>query len=91
VTISIVEAREPPKIGSNPLGGFIGGPVRPPKARILAEIQERSKLGATTKPSDDVEGLKIEVTWEPTKGALNVSLPPYEAKLSSDSIKIVCH
>jgi hypothetical protein len=85
-----VESRDKLKPGSNPLGGVIGGPARSAKARILAEIQEKSKMGTATKPSDDVEGLKIEVKWEPTKGALGVNLSPEESKLTSELLKIVC-
>ena len=90
MTISIVEARDRCKPGSNPLGGVIGGPTRSAKSRILAEIQERSKLGAVTKPSDDVQGLRVEVKWEPMKGVLNVSLSPEDANLSNEFLEIVC-
>ncbi|KAJ6495613.1 mediator complex subunit MED14-domain-containing protein [Mycena vitilis] len=60
LTISIVEAKHPSQIH---------GPARTPKARVLAELQHRSKLG-TLRASDEVEGLKFEVRWEPAKGAL---------------------
>ncbi|KAJ7668443.1 mediator complex subunit MED14-domain-containing protein [Mycena polygramma] len=60
LTISIVEAKHPSQIR---------GPARTPKARVLAELQHRSKLG-TLRASDEVEGLKFEVRWEPAKGAL---------------------
>ncbi|KAJ7502829.1 mediator complex subunit MED14-domain-containing protein [Mycena galericulata] len=66
LTISIVEA----KAQSQTLG-----PARSPKARVLAEIQQRSKLG-TLRPSDEVEGLKFEVRWEPAKGALGAVIAP---------------
>jgi len=84
-----VEFRDKLKPGSNPLGGVIGGPARTAKARMMAEIQEKSKLGVSTKPSDDVEGLKIEVKWEPTKGTLGVNLSSEESKLTSEFLKIV--
>jgi mediator of RNA polymerase II transcription subunit 14 len=66
LTISIVEAKSKPQTR---------GPARSPKARVLAELQQRSKLG-TLKPSDDVEGLKFEVRWEPAKGALGAVIAP---------------
>ncbi|KAJ7287402.1 mediator complex subunit MED14-domain-containing protein [Mycena rebaudengoi] len=63
-TISIVEAKGSPQIR---------GPARSPKARVLAELQQKSKLG-NLRPSDEVEGLKFEVRWEPSKGALGTSI-----------------
>lgn len=42
------------------------------KARVLAELQTRAKLGEGNKPSDEVEGLKFEVKWEPMRGALGI-------------------
>ncbi|KAJ7078861.1 mediator complex subunit MED14-domain-containing protein [Mycena belliarum] len=66
LTISIVEAKPPPPTR---------GPARSPKARVLAELQQRSKLGAL-RPSDEVEGLKFEVRWEPAKGALGAVISP---------------
>ncbi|KAF8170264.1 mediator complex subunit MED14-domain-containing protein [Mycena galopus ATCC 62051] len=65
LTISIVEAKHP----------STGGPARSPKARVLAELQHRSKLG-TLRASDEVEGLKFEVRWEPSKGALGAVISP---------------
>ncbi|KAH7915167.1 mediator complex subunit MED14-domain-containing protein [Hygrophoropsis aurantiaca] len=61
LTVSIVENRATQQAG--------GGPVRSPQARMLAELQQRAKLG-DLRPSDEVEGLKFQVRWEPTKGAL---------------------
>ena len=43
-----------------------------PKTRILAELQARAKLGEGNRPSDEVEGLKFEIKWEPTKGVFGV-------------------
>ncbi|KAJ7647579.1 mediator complex subunit MED14-domain-containing protein [Roridomyces roridus] len=60
LTISIIEAK-----GKH----NARGPARSPKAHVLAELQQRAKLGAS-RPSDEVEGLKFEVVWEPAKGAL---------------------
>lgn len=43
--------------------------ARSPKARMLAELQRRSKLG-DMRPSDEVESLQFDVKWEPMKGVL---------------------
>lgn len=40
----------------------------------MANLQQRSKLG-NERPSDEVEGLKFEVRWEPANGALGVGIP----------------
>ncbi|EIW78720.1 MED14-domain-containing protein [Coniophora puteana RWD-64-598 SS2] len=66
LTISIVENKN---LQQGP-----GGPARSPKARILAEMQQRVKLGGA-QPSDVIEGLKFDVRWEAMKGALGVSPP----------------
>jgi mediator of RNA polymerase II transcription subunit 14 len=80
LTISIVEFHGPAQAG--------GGPARSSKGRVLAYLQQKSKLG-TSRPSDEVEGLRFEVKWEPTKGALGVILPPSELVLSVDEQSIV--
>lgn len=67
--IAILEARASVQAG--------GGPERSSKARVLADLQQKSKLG-TKRPSDEVEGLRFKVTWEPEQGALGVQLPPEE-------------
>ncbi|KAJ7209599.1 mediator complex subunit MED14-domain-containing protein [Mycena pura] len=66
LTISIVQAKPQ---------SLTRGPTRPQKARVLAELQQRSKLG-NLKPSDEVEGLKFDVCWQPAKGALGVIISP---------------
>ncbi|KAJ6602180.1 mediator complex subunit MED14-domain-containing protein [Mycena sp. CBHHK59/15] len=66
LTISIVEAKAQAQTR---------GPVRSPKARVLAELQQKSKLGGS-RPSDEVEGLRFEVRWEPAKGALGAVISP---------------
>ncbi|KAJ7188529.1 mediator complex subunit MED14-domain-containing protein [Mycena filopes] len=63
LTISIIEAKQ----------SQTRGPARSPKARVLAELQHRSKLGAL-RASDEVEGLKFQVRWEPAKNALGVAI-----------------
>ncbi|KIJ59729.1 hypothetical protein HYDPIDRAFT_118235 [Hydnomerulius pinastri MD-312] len=50
-----------------------GGPARSPVARMLAELQKKAKLGGA-RPSDEVEGLKFDVKWEPVKGTLGVGI-----------------
>lgn len=67
VTVSLVETRCSQRAGS--------GPKRNPKDRILAALQRESKIGSA-RPSDEVETFRIEVKWEPTKGALGVSTRP---------------
>ncbi|KAL1667181.1 mediator complex subunit MED14-domain-containing protein [Schizophyllum commune] len=61
--ISIIDRRTPK-----------GEPFRSPKARKLAEIQRKSKLG-DLRPSEEVETLALEARWEPEQDALGVSLP----------------
>ncbi|KAN0076709.1 Mediator complex subunit MED14 domain containing protein [Tylopilus felleus] len=70
LTISIVENRASPQVG--------GGPARSPAARMLSELQLKAKLGSA-RPSDEVEGLKFEVKWEPMKGALGVVIDQDES------------
>lgn len=89
LTLSIVEAKDSSKPGSRPLGGLIGGPARSANGRVLAEIQEKSKLQPGHRPSDDVESLKLEVKWEPSPGALGVTLTAEESKLSAELATIV--
>ncbi|KAK0212615.1 mediator complex subunit MED14-domain-containing protein [Desarmillaria ectypa] len=64
-----------------------GGPERSSKARVLADLQQKSKLGAK-RPSDDVEGLRFKVTWEPEQGALGVQIPPEELILHQEMLVI---
>ncbi|KAK0454745.1 mediator complex subunit MED14-domain-containing protein [Armillaria borealis] len=79
LVIAIVEARASVQAG--------GGPERSSKARVLADLQRKSKLG-TKQPSDDVEGLRFKVTWEPEQGALGVQIPPEELILPSGMLAI---
>jgi mediator of RNA polymerase II transcription subunit 14 len=80
LSISIVEAQASAQAG--------GGPARSPQARVLAELQRKSKLGKS-RPSDEVEGLRIEVRWEPTKGAMGVNLPPSDLVDPASNLSIV--
>ncbi|KAF8447165.1 mediator complex subunit MED14-domain-containing protein [Boletus edulis BED1] len=70
LTVSIVENRASPKVG--------GGPARSPTARMLSELQLKAKLGSA-RPSDEVEGLKFEVKWEPMKGTLGAVIDQDES------------
>ncbi|KAJ3571005.1 hypothetical protein NP233_g4045 [Leucocoprinus birnbaumii] len=79
VTVSVVETRGPPQAGP--------GPERSPKSRMLAKLQRKTKLG-NSKPSDEVEGLRFEVKWEPERGALGVILPPDELVLPEDFLRV---
>ena len=65
LVISIVQVKE--KTGRNAL--------RSPKARVLAELQGRSRL-ETSRPSDEVEHMRFDVRWEPENGALGVAPAP---------------
>ncbi|KAF5351922.1 hypothetical protein D9756_007453 [Leucocoprinus leucothites] len=79
VTISIVETHGPPQAGP--------GPERSPKSRMLAKLQRKTKLG-NMKPSDEVEGLRFEVKWEPEKGALGVILPSDQLLLPEELLRV---
>ncbi|KII92020.1 hypothetical protein PLICRDRAFT_103790 [Plicaturopsis crispa FD-325 SS-3] len=79
LTISIVESHSPPQTG--------GGPARSPKDRVMAELQQKAKLGGR-RPSDEVEGLKFEVRWEPSKGALGVAVSPADAVMDPATLSI---
>jgi mediator of RNA polymerase II transcription subunit 14 len=80
LTISVISTHGPVQAG--------GGPARSPKARILAELQQKSKIGSG-RPSDEVEGLKFQVRWEPAKGALGVVIPAEEATQASSELFVV--
>lgn len=45
---------------------------------MLSELQLKAKLGSA-RPSDEVEGLKFEVKWEPMKGTLGVVIDQDES------------
>ncbi|KDR75325.1 hypothetical protein GALMADRAFT_249364 [Galerina marginata CBS 339.88] len=77
--MSIVETRAPAQAGP--------GPARKSRQRVLARLQQKSKLG-NGKPSDEVEGLKFVVQWEPAKGALGVLVPLEETYLPEDALRI---
>ncbi|KAI0829900.1 MED14-domain-containing protein [Trametes gibbosa] len=61
--------------------------LRSPKARVLAELQERSKL-ERSRPSDEVEHLRFDVQWEPEKGALSVVIGPEDMHIPAEQLAI---
>ncbi|KAH9894934.1 MED14-domain-containing protein [Cubamyces lactineus] len=77
LSISIVQVKE--KTGR--------GSLRSPKARVLAELQERSKL-ERSRPSDEVEHMRFHVQWEPEKGALGVTIGPEDMQIPPDQLRI---
>ncbi|KAI0644574.1 MED14-domain-containing protein [Trametes meyenii] len=77
LSISIVQVKE--KTGRKAM--------RSPKARVLAELQERSKL-EQARPSDDVEHLRFDVRWEPEPGALGVTLRPEDVHIPPEQLRI---
>lgn len=81
VTVAIVETHAPIQTGP--------GPARSSKQRVIARLQQKSKLSNAT-PSDEVEGLKFEIRWEPAKGALGVAIPSTEALLAAEVLFVVC-
>lgn len=55
---------------------------------ILAELQERAKLGGK-RPSDAVEGLQFDVRWEPQSMALGIPIPPVATSVEEGELVIV--
>ncbi|ESK91030.1 hypothetical protein Moror_16335 [Moniliophthora roreri MCA 2997] len=60
---------------------------RSSRALALAELQQKAKLGAM-RPSDVVEGLKFEVRWEPTAGALGVNVSAQDCVLPEGTLMV---
>ncbi|KAF8972893.1 mediator complex subunit MED14-domain-containing protein [Flammula alnicola] len=79
LTISIVENKVPSQ--TTP------GPARTSRQRVVARLQQKSKLG-DAKPSDEVEGLRFTVNWEPAKGALGILIPAEESSLPTDALQV---
>ncbi|RDX48026.1 MED14-domain-containing protein [Lentinus brumalis] len=61
--------------------------MRSPRARVLAELQARSKL-ETSRPSDEVEHMRFDVRWEPEQGALGVTPAPEDMFISPGELQI---
>lgn len=91
-------APPPPRSRHKPLPA-IGGTItiaietvkphsaRTPEDVVLARIQQQVKLGST-KPSDEVEYLKLHATWTPSQGVLAVNLPASELTLPPSDMEI---
>jgi mediator of RNA polymerase II transcription subunit 14 len=62
--------------------------ARPPMARMLAELQRRSKLG-DMRPTDEVESLQFDVKWEPMKGVLAANIDADEAIAAVQELVVV--
>lgn len=62
--------------------------MRSPRARVLAELQARSKLEGTT-PSDEVENMRFDVRWEPEAGALGVAPAAEDMFMLPEQLEIV--
>jgi hypothetical protein len=41
------------------------------------------------RPSDEVEGLRFEVVWEPQKGALGIVVDPEDIKVEEGELAVV--
>lgn len=57
-------------------------------ARMLAELQRRSKLG-DMRPTDEVESLQFDVKWEPMKGVLAANIDADEAIAAVQELVVV--
>ncbi|CAA7259201.1 unnamed protein product [Cyclocybe aegerita] len=79
LSIAIVETRAPMQTGR--------GPARTSRQRVIARLQQKSKTGSR-RPSDEVEGLKFVVQWEPAQGALGAFIRPEESVLPPDFIRV---
>lgn len=64
------------------------GPARTPEQRVLARLQQKSKLGSST-TSDEVEGLHFTVNWEAAKGAFGVLVDPIEVGIDPNALRVV--
>jgi mediator of RNA polymerase II transcription subunit 14 len=80
LTIAIIETRGPPQTGP--------GPARTSRQRAIARLQQKSKLG-NARPSDDVEGLRFNVHWEPAKGALGINIALNDSTFPTGVVQVV--
>jgi mediator of RNA polymerase II transcription subunit 14 len=80
LTIAIIETRGPPQTGP--------GPARTSRQRTIARLQQKSKLG-TARPSDDVEGLRFNVHWEPARGALGINIALNDPTFPAGVVQVV--
>jgi mediator of RNA polymerase II transcription subunit 14 len=63
--------------------------ARSPIARMLAELQRKSKLGDMC-PSDNVESLQFDTKWEPMKSVLAANIDAEEAMAAVKELVVVC-
>jgi mediator of RNA polymerase II transcription subunit 14 len=63
-------------------------PMRKPPARTLAELQDRAKLGGR-RPSDTVEGTRLNVVWEPAPLVLGIALTVESTMSAPDGLFVV--
>lgn len=80
LTVSLIETQASPRAG--------GGPLRTPMHRILAELQQSSKVSGA-QPSDEVETFTLDVRWEPTAGALGITIPPELMLVQTQPLTVV--
>jgi mediator of RNA polymerase II transcription subunit 14 len=95
--IAIVEA---PRPAARARAG-VGPTTRDARARVRAALDERAKLGFLSasrhcdttadklRPSDEVEGLRFQVTWTPERNALNVPLADADLVLPQEALVVV--
>ena len=55
---------------------------------MLADLEVKTKLGSL-KPSDQVEGLKFQVKWEPAQGTLGVTISPDDMVFQAGELDVV--
>ena len=87
LTISIVPVQVHSRI--HPHRSTAHPPIRSARHNVLAELQERAKLGEKSRPSDGVEHMHLEVKWEPQRDALGVMIPEEATQISPDELKVV--
>jgi mediator of RNA polymerase II transcription subunit 14 len=88
-------ARPPTRFQLSSLGGTLKiglqttpHPIRNPPARALAELQDRAKLGGR-RPSDTVEGTRLNVVWEPAPLVLGIALTAQSTMSAPDGLFVV--
>ncbi|KIY71148.1 MED14-domain-containing protein [Cylindrobasidium torrendii FP15055 ss-10] len=58
-----------------------------PRAKILAELQRKAKLGGQ-RPSEEVEGLSFRVTWDPEYRALGIDVHREDLSIAPEVLKV---
>lgn len=59
-----------------------------PRAKILAELQRKAKLGGQ-RPSEEVEGLSFKVTWDPEYRALGIDVQREDLFVAPEVLTVV--